>query len=149
MPSHPSELRARAAQACVDRFAARSLAWGRVDCAQIAAHHLRCLGIKTAPLKGVKYRTEAQAHAALLASGFTGLGEALDAIPHLQRIPWALRVVGDLVGFKAEGGLWDLSLTVLITPQKVLGIHTDGQVATLTPRAEGIAAVWRATPCRR
>jgi hypothetical protein len=31
----------------------------------------------------------------------------------------------------------------------VLGIHTDGQVATLTPRAEGIAAVWRATPCRR
>lgn len=149
MASHPSEVRSRAAQACVERFSARALAWGKVDCAQIVAHHLRGLGIKTAPLKGVTYRTEEQAHAALLASGFAGLGEALDAIPQLERIPWGLRLVGDIVGFQTEGGLWDMSLTVLITPQKVLGIHTDGQVASLTCRPEGIAAVWRATPCRR
>lgn len=151
MSIHPQAIRQQAAEACVERFQNRVLKWGSVDCAQIVAHHLRGMGI-SAPLKGVKYRSEAGALKALRGLGYSGLAEALDAIPQLERFPPAFRIIGDIVAFKpapdAESP-WDVSLTVMNTPGKVFGIHSSGEAVSMACRVEGIEAVWRAWPCRR
>jgi hypothetical protein len=144
----PIVVRSEAAQACIDRFGGKAMAWGKVDCAKIAAHNLRHLGIATSLMKGAVYTSEMGAAKELRARGFNGLGDAMDAIDRVFRIPPAMATTGDVIGLACEGSLWDMALVVSVGNGRVLGIK-DGVCAVLQPEMNYAVAAWRCNPCRR
>jgi hypothetical protein len=146
--SAPMVLRGQAAQACIDRFNGKPMAWGKVDCAKIAAHNLRKLGIATSLMKGAVYASEMGAAKELRARGFKGLGDAMDAIDRVFRIPPAMATTGDVIGLACEGSLWDMALVVVVGNGRVLGIK-DGVCAVLQPDMTQAVAAWRCNPCRK
>lgn len=144
----PMVLRGKAAQACIDRFSGKVMKWGRVDCARIAAHNLRHLGIATSLMKGAVYSSEMGAAKALRKRGFQGLGDAMDAIDRVFRIPPAMATTGDVIGLSCEGELWDMALVVSVGNGRVLGI-VEGHCAVLQPDLTHALVAWRCNPCRR
>ena len=145
--AHPSDIRAAAAQACVDRFSGRALKWGTVDCGKIALHNLRQLGISTAAWKGLDYTSEIGAAKALRQRGFGGLIDAMDALDGAFRIPPAMASTADIIGMATDGELWDCGLVVRVSPQNVLGL-VDGIVTPFQPDLRHAVAAWRCNPCR-
>ena len=141
-------IRGEAAQACIDRFSGKPMAWGKVDCAKIAAHNLRQLGIATSLMKGAVYTSEMGAAKALRARGFKGLSDAMDAIDRVFRIPPAMATTGDVIGLACDGELWDMALVVSVGNGRVLGIK-DGFCAVLQPDLTQAVAAWRCNPCRK
>ena len=140
-------IRGEAAQACIDRFSGKPMKWGTVDCAKIAAHNLRQLGIATSLMKGAVYTSEMGAAKALRARGFKGLSDAMDAIDRVFRIPPAMATTGDVIGLACDGELWDMALVVSVGNGRVLGIK-DGFCAVLQPDMTQALAAWRCNPCR-
>jgi hypothetical protein len=145
--SAPMVIRGEAAQACIDRFSGKPMKWGTVDCAKIAAHNLRQLGIATSLMKGAVYTSEMGAAKALRARGFKGLSDAMDAIDRVFRIPPAMATTGDVIGLACDGELWDMALVVSVGNGRVLGIK-DGFCAVLQPDMTQALAAWRCNPCR-
>lgn len=145
--AHPSDIRAAAAQACVDRFSGRALKWGTVDCGKIALHNLRQLGISTAAWKGLDYTSEIGAAKALRQRGFSGLIDAMNALGSPFLIPPAMATAGDIIAMEADGDLWDCGLVVRVSPQNVLGL-VDGIVTPFQPDLRHAVAAWRCNPCR-
>ena len=141
-------IRGEAAQACIDRFSGKPMKWGTVDCAKIAAHNLRQLGIATSLMKGAVYTSEMGAAKALRARGFKGLSDAMDAIDRVFRIPPAMATTGDVIGLACDGELWDMALVVSVGNGRVLGIK-DGFCAVLQPDLTQAVAAWRCNPCRK
>lgn len=141
-------LRGQAVDACIARFSGRALNWGKVDCAAIVSHNLRKLGISTSLIKGLKYDSERGALKALKALGVSGLEEAMNRVPGLFPIVPAMATKGDVIGFKCEGKLWDMALTVAADGGQVFGIHA-GLAVTFAPDMRGAVAAWRCNPCRR
>lgn len=139
-------IRREAVEATIQRFNGKPMKWGRVDCAQIAAHNLRQLGIKTGLMKGQRYASEHAALKALRDEGFAGLAEAVDAM--LPRIAPAMAIQGDLIGMETEGEVWDVALCVAVGNGRVLGIR-DGVAMILQPDLSKAVTAWRANPCRR
>jgi hypothetical protein len=139
-------IRREAVEATIQRFGGKPMKWGRVDCAQIAAHNLRQLGIKTSLMKGQRYASEHAALKALRDEGFTGLAEAVDAM--LPRIAPAMAIQGDLIGMATDGDVWDVALCVAVGNGRVLGIK-EGVVMILQPDLTKALTAWRANPCRR
>lgn len=146
--SAPMVIRGEAAQACIDRFSGLPMKWGTVDCAKIAAHNLRHLGIATSLMKGAVYTSEMGAAKALRARGFKGLSDAMDAIDRVFRIPPAMATTGDVIGMTCEGSLWDMALVVSVGNGRVLGIK-DGVCGVMQPDMNHAVAAWRCNPCRR
>lgn len=144
----PIVVRGEAAQACIDRFAGRAMAWGKVDCVQIAAHNLRHLGIATSLMKGASYASEMGAARALRARGFSGLGDAMDAVGQPFRIPPAMATTGDIIGLVSEGSLWDMALVVVVGNGRVLGVK-DGICGVMQPDMKYALAAWRCNPWRK
>jgi hypothetical protein len=139
-------IRREAVEATIQRFNGEAMKWGTVDCARIAAHNLRQLGIKTALMKGQRYATEHAALKALRDQGFSGLAEAVDAM--LPRIAPAMAIQGDLIGMATDGEVWDVALCVAVGNGRVLGIK-EGVVMILQPDLNHAIAGWRANPCRK
>lgn len=146
--SAPMVIRGEAAQACIDRFSGKPMKWGTVDCAKMAAHNLRQLGIATSLMKGAVYTSEMGAAKALRARGFKGLSDAMDAIDRVFRIPPAMATTGDVIGLACDGELWDMALVVSVGNGRVLGIK-DGFCAVLQPDLTQAVAAWRCNPCRK
>lgn len=140
-------IRGEAAQACIDRFNGKPMKWGTVDCAKIAAHNLRHLGIATSLMKGAVYTSEMGAAKALRARGFKSLSDAMDAIDRVFRIPPAMATTGDVIGLTCDGQLWDMALVVSVGNGRVLGIK-DGVCAVLQPDLTQAVAAWRCNSCR-
>ena len=137
--------RQRAAQSVIDRFSGRAFAWGKVDCASLAAHNLHNLGIACRFMKGAKYRTERGAVDHLASLGFTSLIAAVDGLG-LTRIPPAMAVMGDLIGLPGEGEFWDVALTVAVGNGRVIGIQ-GGFCSPLQPDLSQAVTAWRCEPC--
>lgn len=135
--------RVAAAQAAVDRYLGRPLAWGKDDCVRLAAFALRKQGRAVSLAKGGSYSSLRGALAALDRAGFASLEAAVDA-QGLERIAPAFVLPGDLIGLQAaEDGPW-LALTVALGNGRVLGFQ-DGSCKVLQPRLDlaARAMAWR------
>ncbi|MCG7350042.1 DUF6950 family protein [Sphingomonas sp. ACRSK] len=132
--------RQHAAQAAVDRFKGQPLAYGKNDCARLAAFVLRKMGHRPQLAKAGSYRTALGAARALQRSGFEDLAAAIDAIG-LPRIAPAAAWVADLVLLPAEGPFGG-ALSVAVGNGRVLGYHEDVDGADILQPVQYLAA-WR------
>lgn len=129
-----------AAQATLDRYLGKPLAWGETDCARVVAHALRQLG-RPAPLsKFGPYKTPLGAKRALLKAGYADLGQVMDGLGYL-RIPPAAALPCDVIGLAAEE--LDVSLALALGNGRVLGFHGDAEGAVVMQPLEYVAA-WSA-----
>lgn len=113
----PLDRRAKAAQACIDRFGGRTYTPGQRDDVRMAAHLLHHLGIAVPVIKGRKWSSEAQGRKLLKKLGFADLHAAVDSLG-FRRIGWASAIAGDLIALPSTCGVG------------ALGVHT-GQDAML------------------
>lgn len=132
--------RQHAAQAAVDRFKGQPLAYGKNDCARLAAFVLRKMGHRPQLAKAGTYRTALGAARALERSGFEDLAAAIDAMG-LPRIAPAAAWVADLVLLPAEGPFGG-ALSVAVGNGRVLGYHEDVDGADILQPVQYLAA-WR------
>jgi hypothetical protein len=88
--------RAEITQATLDRYHGQPFEYGRADCVQLAAFHLRAMGHKVLLSKGGRYGSALGAAKSLRRAGFASLAEALDAMG-LERIAPAAAIVGDIL----------------------------------------------------
>ncbi len=114
--------RVAAAQATHDRFYGQDFVWGQVDCARLAAHVLRELGVSAPLSRFGRYTTALGATKALRKRGFSDLGDVLDDMG-LLRIPPSMALPGDIIGLEGEGIM--LALTVALGNGRVLGFYED------------------------
>lgn len=147
--SAPIVIRQRAVEACIERFNGKPMKWGRIDCGRIVSHNLRHLGIATSLVKGLAYSSEHGALKALRSLGVTGLGGAMDQFDNVFRIPPAMATMGDVIGMKCDGEVWDMALTVAVGNGRLLAVSSDQFVRIIQPDLSMALAAWRCNPCRR
>ncbi|KTT70171.1 DUF6950 family protein [Sphingomonas sanguinis] len=132
--------RQRAAQATVDRFRGVPFAYGKNDCARLAAFALRQMGHKPGLAKAGSYSSALGAARALKRLGHDDLASALDALG-LLRIPPIAALPSDLVmlpGVGAFGG----AIAMAVGNGRVLGYHEDLGGADILEPIEFVGA-WR------
>lgn len=140
----PLVKRKKAIDATKAKFEGKPFAWGSVDCVKLCAFHLRRLGHKVKLSGSGNYRSAAAATKALENMGFATLADAVDA-QGLERIPPAMRLLGDLVLLPGDHELGGLCIHA--GGDKLLGFHEDtAYLAHLTPSREALfdAIAWRA-----
>jgi hypothetical protein len=137
--------RTEIAQATLDRFKGHPLTYGRHDCVQMAAFHLRASGYRVLLSKGGRYRSAIGAVRALRRAGYQDLFGALDDLG-LVRIAPAAAIVGDIVALPSEEEILP-ALTIALGNGRVIGWHPDAEgAAVLQPLA--FEAAWR-VECRK
>lgn len=137
---NPMIRRQQAAQATIDRFQGRPLAYGRDDCVRMTVFCLRKLGVKVSLLKAGAYRSEIGAARALKRTGFASLSEAVDA-QGLPRIAPAMALPGDIVALPAPDG--QVGLAVAVGNGRVLAFWEGaGGICTVVQPLE-FACAWR------
>lgn len=110
MTQQPEMIRRKhAVEATQARFAGKPFAWGRVDCAQLAAAHLQHFG--WAVPKVARYRTKAQARARLQALGTPTMADLADSIG-MVRIAPAAALLGDLCFLNGNGPMGALAIAL-------------------------------------
>lgn len=139
---HPLIRRERAVTACLSRFDGKAYAPGRRDCVRLAAHALRRQGHATPALKGLTWKTEAEAYRLLRKLGHADLPAAVDATG-LPRIAPAATLPGDLIAIPSAddcglGGA--LMVVVEAGAGRVFGF--SGGVAAVFRPVEFVCA-WR------
>lgn len=132
------EKRVEAAQATLDKFKEKPFKFGRYDCAQMVAFHLRRIGKPVKVSKAGTYHSLLGAQKALKRLGYDDLLQMADA--HFERIPPASALVGDIVAMPGLEGPG--TLTVAMGNGRVLGYHEDAVGAVIVQPHEMIAA-WR------
>jgi hypothetical protein len=100
----PLVRRTEITQATLDRFIGKSFAYGRADCVQMAAFHLKAMGHTVLLSKGGQYRSALGAGKAIRRAGYASLAEALDAMG-LERIPPAAALPGDIIAIPTAAKL--------------------------------------------
>jgi len=137
----PMVRRAAAARATMERFQGRPFAWGSVDCAKMAAFHLRQMGHHQSLglAKAGTYRSALGARRALARAGYGSVTAAIDALG-FGRIPPAAALVGDLVELPGADEI--SAIAVALGGGRILGFHEDVDGAeVLVPVA--ICKAWR------
>jgi hypothetical protein len=144
-------IRRDVAQATLDAFFGKPLAWGKTDCARLGAFTLKGLGYKPALARGGFYSSPKGAWRALKRAGFDSLTAAIDALA-LPRIPPAAALPADLIVLPGEDG-WD-AVHVAVGNGRALGIAPGtATFSVLQPLyancPQGRPAIaWRCEPCR-
>ena len=133
--------RLRATEATEAQFTGKAWRLGRFDCWQLAYAHLRRLGWSLPKLP--RYRTEAEAQAAMAAFGVKNLLEALDAIGLKRRPGAASALIGDILFMPGNGPLG--TLTIALGNGAMRGFHED-HVGLVAMRGPTIIAAWDALP---
>lgn len=132
-----------AAQAAVDRFIGKPLAWGRADCIRLGAFVCRRMGRPVSLAKAGEYSSLLGAKRALLRTGFATVEAAIDA-QGLRRIAPASALTADLVALPGnDDGL--LSLNIAIGNGRLFGVLPGTRVfGPMQPTAEGLkhAIAW-------
>lgn len=105
----PLERRHAAIEATMIRFRDRPFAWGKVDCAKVAAFHLKHLGHKILIIKAGSYSSQLGATRALKRLGYATMAETLDGLGLAQISP-ARMVLGDLAEVEAAAQLGAIGL---------------------------------------
>lgn len=132
------ELRVAATKATFDRFNGQPFVLGSMDCARMAAFHLKQMGFKPSLLKGGAYSTPVGARRALKKLGVSSLAEIMDQ--HFPR--WDARAearTGDICCVPGLGGMGD-AMQIVLHRNHVFGPH-EGVFAELVAIEPGIA--WR------
>ncbi|WP_334185080.1 DUF6950 family protein [Novosphingobium sp.] len=114
-------------QTTIDQFLNKDFAWGEFDCAALAATHVENLGFETVRSKARKYSTEIGAKRALHKLGYSSMEDLVDSYG-FERIPPAMAITGDIVGF--PGGTDDhqwTGLGVMIDPGQHLIAFANGR----------------------
>ncbi len=126
--------------AAMARFQHQPFAYGKNDCARLAAFVLRRRGHAVQLAKAGSYRTALGAKRGLERAGYETLADAIDAIG-LPRIAPAAALPCDLVlipGGESFGG----AITIAVGNGRVLGYHEDIEGADVLQPVEFVAA-WR------
>lgn len=101
---HPLERRHAALEATMARYRDKPFAWGKVDCAKVAAFHLKKLGHKILISKAGAYQSQIGATRALKRLGYSTLAEMADGIG-LPQIPYSRMLLGDIAEIEAAAPL--------------------------------------------
>ncbi|BBD01832.1 DUF6950 family protein [Sphingobium sp. YG1] len=118
----PLERRHAAIEATMARYRGRPFAWGRVDCAKMAAFHLKKLGFPISISKAGSYSSAIGAKRAIGRMGYDNLTDLLDGLG-LTRIPYSRLMLGDIVLAEGHGGVD--ALGIYASNGHVLGFHED------------------------
>lgn len=138
-PLHHLRLRQVATEATERHFRDRIWRPGSVDCAMLAAFHLKRFGWKLPKFE--RYRTVEQGREQMARIGASNMAELLDVIG-LERIPPARALTGDMLFMPGEGEFADLGALVIASgPDTVKGFFGD-QDGLVTMRANLVTAAW-------
>ncbi|QDK32667.1 DUF6950 family protein [Sphingomonas sp. IC081] len=85
-------------QKSIDEFFGQPFKWGEADCGILAGRHLENMGFETRLAEARRYSTELGAKRAMTALGCASMEDFIDAYG-FQRIPPAMALPGDIVGF--------------------------------------------------
>lgn len=118
----PLEIRHAAIEATMARFRGRPFAWGKVDCAKVAAFHLKKMGFKISISKAGSYSSALGAQRAIVRMGYDTIPELLDGLG-LTRIPYSRLLLGDLVVADGHDGI--AAIGIYASNGHVLGFHED------------------------
>ena len=108
---NPLVRRQKAVEATKARFASKAFAFGSVDCAKMAAFHLKRLGHNVRLSKAGQYKTLKGAIGALKRLGYETLPEAMDGMG-FERIPHAAALIGDIVSFPCDHPIGALGIVI-------------------------------------
>ena len=118
----PLQRRHAAIEATMARYRGRAFAWGKVDCAKVAAFHLKKLGYPILISKAGTYHSARSARRALARLGFDGLPALIDSFG-LSRIPYSRLLIGDIILNEGHAGLD--AIGIYAGNGHVLGFHED------------------------
>lgn len=128
----PLERRHAAIEATMIRFRDRPFAWGKVDCAKVAAFHLKKLGHKILISKAGSYTSPLGATRALRRLGFATLAEMADGIG-LTEIPHSRMLLGDIAEIEGDSPLG--SICLYAGNGNLFGFHEEHSgLVTLQPQ---------------
>jgi hypothetical protein len=105
----PLELRHAAIEATMARYRDKPFAWGKVDCAKVAAFHLKQLGHKVLTSKGGQYGSALGAARALKRMGYSTLAEMADGIGLSPIVP-ARMLLGDIAELEGDNSIGTIGL---------------------------------------
>ena len=97
----PLERRHAAIEATMARYRDRTFEWGKVDCAKVAAFHLKKLGHKILISKAGSYSSPLGAARALKRLGYANLAEMAEGIG-LTPIPYSRMLLGDIAEIEGD-----------------------------------------------
>lgn len=138
---NPMLKRARAVQACMDRFAFKTVSPGVRDCGKLASHVLHMMGRPAGLLNGTRSKSWDGALRYMSAKGFTSLVDMVDALG-LERIAPAAALPGDLIAMPAEEGGFGCSLAVALDNGRILGLNpASGLIEPMIPHQ--FVCAWR------
>jgi len=133
--------RQRAAQATIDRFSGKALAYGKDDCARMAVFCLKKLGVKVSLLKAGTYKSELGAARVLKGLGFDSLSDAVDGLG-LPRIAPAACLPGDIMALPTDDG--QIGLAVAVGNGRVLAFWAGAGGLCTVIQPLKFAHAWRA-----
>lgn len=108
---HPLDRRVTATNKTLARFEGRPFKWGSVDCAKVAAFHMRQFGHKPPPASSLRYRSAILARKCLKDLGCETLPEMIDQMGLVPKVP-AAAIVGDIVSFPADDPLGAVGIVI-------------------------------------
>ena len=128
--------RVEATQKTIEAWLDQTFEWGTADCGQMVGAHLEALGHTTQLAEAGNYKTELGARRVIRKLGASSMEDFLDRLG-FDRIPPAMALVGDVVGF--PGGSDD-------RPWTGLGVHVGGDRLIGFAAAPDEAAIVRTGP---
>ncbi len=141
----PLVRRQMATKATLAHVHGRKFALGRLDCARMAAFHLKQLGWRVRLSKIGNYKTALGARAALRRLGCETVMEAVDSLG-LPRIAPARALPGDLVSFACGHELG--ALGVVVGNGNMLAFHESHELPVIMAMT-GVDLAWDALPAGR
>ncbi|PZQ56276.1 MAG: hypothetical protein DI555_06585 [Novosphingobium pentaromativorans] len=138
----PLERRHAATEATLARYRGRAFKWGSVDCAKVAAFHLKKLGHKIAISKAGAYQSDFGAARALKRLGYSTLAEMADGIGLVAIAP-ARMLLGDVALIPSEGAIG--ALGIYAGNGNIFCFHEDHD-ALVTFKPTEILRAWSVLP---
>jgi len=140
----PLERRHAAIEATMTKFRDKPFEWGKVDCARVAAFHLKQLGYKILISKAGRYTTLLGAAKALKRLGYSTLAEMADGLGLVPIVP-ARMLPGDIVEIVAENPIG--AIGIYASNGNVFCFHDDHPgLITLKPKPESVLRAWSVLP---
>lgn len=129
-------------QLMLNRWRGVPFRWGKADCANLAAAHLRAMGHGAAMPKIRFYRDALGAKRALQDLGVERLPDYLDRVGTITRLPSAaFALPGDLVALPAEDSLG--AVCIYLGNGACLGWHPDAEGCEVLVDVVQWEAAWR------
>ena len=127
----PLERRHAAIEATMARYRDKPFQWGKVDCAKVAAFHLKKLGHRILISKAGSYQSPLGAARAIRRLGYSTLAEMADGIG-LTPIPYSRMLLGDIAEVEGESAIG--AIGIYAGNGNIFCFHQDHPgLVTMTP----------------